>query len=111
MSAEQFQRFRREIESRRDELRPSDLTGLSEQLRAALNFATRVGRISLSDLAQKLELTNEEALEIAQLLVERKLLYVSAFLYKDETMFETRLSSMTRPLGRPPSALWKKIEK
>jgi len=82
----------------------------SEPLRSALNAAVRLGRISLTDLARQLELKREDAQQIADLLVTRNLFHVSAFSHDKEIFYETRMSSMTRPLGRPRPDIWKKID-
>jgi hypothetical protein len=98
----------KELEERKEDLRPSDIILLSEPLRSALNFVIRLGRFSLTEFAEKLPFTRDETKRIADLLVERNLFAVSRFSNAEETYYESRLTAMTRPLKRPPSDIWKK---
>jgi hypothetical protein len=99
-----------ELQARTDDIRPSDVVSFSEPLRSTLNFALRIGRISLTDLAGMLEIERDPARKIASFLVARKLLHVSANSSETETYYETRLSAQTRPLHRPPPDIWKKVD-
>jgi len=110
MSESLFQIARRELEERKEDIRPSEVVLFSEPLRSALNFVIRLGRFSLTEFAEKLEYTKEEAKQLADILVERNLFAVSRFSNAEETYYESRLSAMTRPLSRPPSDIWKKID-
>ena len=110
MSESFFQIALRELEERKEDIRPSDVVLFSEPLRSALNFVIRLGRFSLTEFAEKLEFTKEETKQLADILVERNLFAVSRFSNAEETYYESRLSAMTRPLSRPPSDIWKKID-
>ncbi len=110
MSESFFQIALRELEERKEDIRPSDVVLFSEPLRSALNFVIRLGRFSLTEFAEKLEFTKEETKQLADILVERNLFAVSRFSNAEETYYESRLSAMTRPLSRPPSDIWKKLD-
>ena len=110
MSETLFQIALKELEERKEDIRPSDVVLFSEPLRSALNFVIRLGRFSLTEFAEKLEFTREQAKALADILVERNLFAVSRFSNAEETYYESRLSAMTRPLSRPPSDIWKKID-
>jgi hypothetical protein len=110
MSELLFQTALKELEERKEDIRPSDVVLFSEPLRSALNFVIRLGRFSLTEFAEKLELTREQTKQLADILVERNLFAVSRFSNAEETFYESRLSAMTRPLSRPPSDIWKKID-
>ena len=100
----------KELEARTEDIRPSDVVLFSEPLRTALNFVIRLGRFSLTEFAEKLEFTREQTNTLADILIERKLFVKSRFSNAEETFYESRLSAMTRPLTRPPSDIWKKID-
>ncbi|HVN16427.1 MAG TPA: hypothetical protein VMT73_11850 [Anaerolineales bacterium] len=110
MNQKQFNEICQQLQKRKDDIRPSDAVTFPEPLRSALNFAIRIGRISLTDLAKMLELEVDNAKQIAELLVARNLLRVAENPNLKEIFYETRLSSMTRPMTRPPLDLWKKID-
>jgi hypothetical protein len=110
MSELLFQTALKELEERKEDIRPSDVVLFSEPLRSALNFVIRLGRFSLTEFAEKLEFTREQSKRLADILVERNLFAVSRFSNAEETFYESRLSAMTRPLSRPPSDIWKKID-
>ncbi len=110
MSESFFQIALRELEERKEDIRPSDVVLFSEPLRSALNFVIRLGRFSLTEFAEKLEFTKKETKQLADILVERNLFAVSRFSNAEETYYESRLSAMTRPLSRPPSDIWKKLD-
>ena len=110
MSELLFQTALKELEERKEDIRPSDVVLFSEPLRSALNFVIRLGRFSLTEFAEKLEFTREQSKQLADILVARNLFAVSRFSNAEETFYESRLSAMTRPLSRPPSAIWKKID-
>ncbi len=110
MSELLFQTALKELEERKEDIRPSDVVLFSEPLRSALNFVIRLGRFSLTEFAEKLEFTREQSKQLADILVERNLFAVSRFSNAEETFYESRLSAMTRPLSRPPSDIWKKID-
>lgn len=110
MSESEFDIAIKELEERKEDLRPSDIILFSEPLRSALNFVIRLGRFSLTEFAEKLPFTRDETKRIADLLVERNLFAISRFSNAEETFYESRLTAMTRPLTRPPSDIWKKID-
>lgn len=110
MDQQELQRLLDELRSRTEDIRPSDVVGFSEPLRSTLNFAQRIGRISLTEMADMLAIERRDARKIAHLLVARKLLHVSSPSSAQETYYETRLSAMTRPLSRPAPDIWKKVD-
>ncbi len=110
MNREQFKLALQELKACKEDIRPSDIAFFSEPLRSTLNHAIRMGNISLSDIAQRLEIEREQAKEIVELLVAHHLFQISGLSNEKETFYETRLSAMTRPLGRPRPDIWKKID-
>ena len=110
MSELLFQTALKELEERKEDIRPSDVVLFSEPLRSALNFVIRLGRFSLTEFAEKLEFTREQTKQLADILVERNLFAVSRFSNAEETYYESRLSAMTRPLSRQHSDICKKID-
>jgi hypothetical protein len=100
----------KELEARIEDIRPSDIVLFSEPLRSALNYTIRLGRFSLTEFAEKLEFTREEAKKIADLLVKLNLFEVTRFSNPEEFYYECRISGGTRPLNRQPSGFWKKID-
>ena len=99
-----------ELEAREEDIRPSDVVLFSEPLRTALNFVIRLSRFSLTEFSEKLGFTREQTVKIADILIERNLFVRSRFSNAEETYYESRISSLTRPLSRPPSDIWKKID-
>lgn len=110
MDAATYKKIIRELEASQEDIRPSDVILFSEPLRSALNFVICLGRFSLSEFIEKLEATREQGTRISDLLVKRNLFVVSRFSNPEETFFELRVSALTRPLSRPPSDIWKKID-
>ncbi|HEX2696444.1 MAG TPA: hypothetical protein VHM28_01975 [Anaerolineales bacterium] len=110
MNQEQFERALEELRAGTEDIRPSDVVVFAEPLRSVLNKAVRLGGVSLSDFARELELERAKAKEIADLLVARKLFHPSPFSTHEEIFYETRVSSLTRPLSRPASKFLKKID-
>jgi hypothetical protein len=110
MSETPYQIALRELEASSEDIRPSDIVTFSEPLRVALNFAIRTGRFSLTEFEEKLGFTREESKSLADLLVKRNLFEVTRFSTAEETYYQSRLTAMTRPLKRPPSDIWNKIE-
>jgi len=110
MSESPFEVVLKELQTRTEDVRPSDVVLFSEPLRSALNFVIRLGRFSLTEFAEKLEFSRADTKKIADLLVERKLFEVTRFSTAEETYYQARLSASTRPLTRPPSDIWKKID-
>jgi hypothetical protein len=100
----------KELEERQEDIRPSDVILFSEPLRSAINFVIRLKRFSLTEFAERLPFTRSETKRIADLLIKRKLFDLSRFSTEAEPYYEARLSAMTRPLTRPPSDIWKKID-
>ncbi|HMU94240.1 MAG TPA: hypothetical protein PKE35_08550 [Anaerolineales bacterium] len=110
MNETPFELAVKELEAGTEDIRPSDIVSYSEPLRSALNFVIRLGRFSMTEFQEKLEFTREETKKISDILVARNLFAISRFTTAEETYFESRLTAMTRPLTRPPSDIWKKIE-
>lgn len=110
MSDSPYETAIRELEARTEDLRPSDIVSLSEPLRSALNFVVRLGRFSLTEFVEQLNFTREETKKISDILVRRNLFEVTRFSTAEETYYQARLTAMTRPLTRPPSDVWKKID-
>ncbi len=110
MSETLFEKSFRELQSRKEDIRPSDVILFSEPLRSALNYVIRLGRFSLTEFNEKLGFNREQARSITELLIQRNLIVVSRFSTTDETYYESRLSALTRPLSRPSSDIWKKID-
>ena len=110
MSETLYEKTIRELAISKEDIRPSDVVLFSEPLRSALNFVIRLGRFSLTEFTEKLEFTDAETKKIADILVERNLFVVSRFSNPEETFYESRVSALTRPLSRPPSSIWKKID-
>lgn len=110
MSASLYEMVLKELEDRKEDIRPSDVVLFSEPLRSALNFVIRLGRFSLAEFTEKLEFTREETKIISDMLVERKLFEIAPYSTAEETFYTARLSATTRPLTRPPSNVWKKID-
>ena len=108
--SDSFEAVLQELEALEDDIRPSDMVMFSEPLRSALNTMIRLGRFSLTEFNENLPFTREEAKRIADLLVKRNLFEVSRFATEEEPYYNARLSAMTRPLKRPPSDIWKKID-
>lgn len=105
-----FKRTLRELRERKEDIRPSDMALFPEPLRSTLNFAIRIGRISLTDFANMVKSDIFQARQFAELLVVRNLLHVSLLSNSKETFYETRLSAKTRPLGHPANDIWKKLD-
>jgi len=106
-----FETALKELEERREDIRPSDVVLFSEPLRSAVNFVVRLGRFSLTEFHEKLpDFTRDEVKRIADLLIKRNLFDLSRFATEEEPYYEARLSAMTRPLTKPPSDIWKKID-
>ncbi len=106
-----FESALKELEARQEDLRPSDVIFLPEPLRSAVNFVVRLKRFSLTEFHEKLpDFTRDEAKRLADLLIQRHLFDLSRFATEEEPYYEARLSAMTRPLTRPPSDIWKKID-
>lgn len=110
MSASLYEISLKELQELKEDIRPSDVVSFSEPLRSALNFVIRLGRFSLTEFSEKLEFTREETKTLADILVQRNLFEVAKYSTAEETYYNARLSSVTRPLTRPPSDIWKKID-
>ena len=100
----------KEIQSGKTDVMPSDILAFSEPLRSAVNAVVRLGRFSLTEFTEKLTFTREETKNIADALVTRKLFEIASYSNDKETFYITHLSGSTRPLTRPPSDIWKKID-
>jgi hypothetical protein len=110
MSESTYEIVLKELQVRTEDIRPSDVVLFSEPLRSALNYVIRLGRFSLTEFAEKLPFTREQTNTLAEILIARNLFAKSRFSNTEETFYESRLSAMTRPLTRPPSDIWKKID-
>ena len=110
MDDKQFEDICKQLRTRKDDIRPSDVVIFPEPLISTLTYAVWIGRISLTELAKRLDLKTEQARQLADLLITRKLFQLSSFSNPKEIFYETRLSAMTRPLARPSLGLWKKID-
>jgi predicted transcriptional regulator len=110
MTQSLYQTVLKELELRVEDIRPSDIVLFSEPLRSALNFTVRTGRFSLTEFTEQLGFTREEAKRIADILVERNLFEINKHSNEKETYYQSRISAATRPMNRPPSDIWKKIE-
>lgn len=99
-----------QIQANKSDMMPSDILGFSEPLRSALNAMVRLGRFSLTEFTEKLGFTREETKTIAEALVKRKLFEIANYSNEKETFYVAHLSGSTRPLKRPPSDIWKKID-
>jgi hypothetical protein len=106
----QFEDICKQLRERKIDIRPMDADNFPEPLSSTLTYAVRIGRISLADLAKRLDLSSDHARKLADLLIARNLFRLSPFSSGKEVFFETRLSSMTRPLMRPTLGSWKKID-
>ncbi len=100
----------KELRERTEDIHPSDVITFPEPLRSTINFAVRLGHVSLTELSRRMDMDMAKTKEIVEVLVARHLLYVSDKSTDKETYYETRLSAMTRPLTRPKSGLWDKLE-
>ena len=105
-----FERTLRELSERKDDIRPSDVVVFAEPLRSTLNFAIQIGKISLTDFANMMSIDISQARQLTELLVARNLLHVSPFSNKNEVFYETRVSTMTRPLVRVKNNILKKLD-
>lgn len=110
MDQKQFEDICNQLRKRKDDIRPSDVSIFPEPLSSTLTYAVRIGRISLTELAKRLDLKTEQARQLAELLITRKLFHLSSFSNAKEIFYETHLSAVTRPLARPLLSRWKKID-
>ncbi|MFZ5879208.1 MAG: hypothetical protein ACOY0R_07550 [Chloroflexota bacterium] len=110
MDQKKFDETCKQLRERKEDLLPTDVNVFPEPLLSTLHYALRVGRISLSELAKRLDVKEEQCRALADLLVKRKLFQLSAFQKDDDVFYETRLSSSTRPLMRPKLGVWKKTD-
>jgi hypothetical protein len=99
-----------QIQANKTDMMPSDILGFSEPLRSALNAMVRLGRFSLTEFTTQLGFTREQTKNIADALVQRKLFEIATYSTEKETYYVAHLSGSTRPLTRPPSDIWKKID-
>ena len=93
-----FERTLRELQERKENLRPSDAVLFPKPLRSTLRFAIRIGKISLTDFAKMMELDISQARRLAELLEARKLFHASPFSNDKEIFYDAGLSLITRPL-------------
>ena len=111
MSESPYEIAFRELSSRTEDVRPSDVVLFSEPLRSALNFVIRLGRFSLTDFSEKLGFTRYQSKKIANILVERHLFVVLPDPSKPwEIFYESRPSALSRPAARKPIDIWKKLD-
>jgi len=100
----------KEIQAGKTDMMPSDILAFAEPLRSAVNAMIRLGRFSLTEFTEKLGFTREQTKNIADALVQRKLFEIAKYSTAEETFYIAHLSGSTRPLTRPPSDIWKKID-
>jgi hypothetical protein len=81
----------------------------SDPLRSTLNFVNRAGKVSLTELTEKLGFTREEAKQVADVLLARKFFTLASASTEEEPIYESHLSSASRPARRPAPDLWGKI--
>lgn len=110
MSLSPYELAMNQIQANKTDMMPSDILGFSEPLRSALNAMIRLGRFSLTEFTEKLGFTREETKNIAAALAQRKLFEIATYSTAEETYYVAHLSGSTRPLTRPPSDIWKKID-
>lgn len=111
MSESPYEIAIKELSSRTEDIRPSDIVLFSEPLRSALNFVIRLGRFNLTDFSEKLGLTREQSKKIADVLINRHLFFVLHDpLTPEEIFYESRPSASSRPAARKPLDIWKKID-
>ena len=110
LSHSPYQRAMKEIQGGKSDIMPSDILSFSEPLRSAVNHMVRLGRFSLTEFTEKLTFTRAETKNIANALVQRKFFELAKYSTAEETFYITHLSASTRPLSRPPSDIWKKID-
>jgi hypothetical protein len=105
-----FEDICKQLRARKEDIRPADVAIFPEPLSSTLTYVVRMGRISLTDFAKRLDLKAEQARQLADLLIARKLFQLSSFSNPKEIFYETRLSAMTRPLGRQMLGVRKKTD-
>lgn len=113
MSETLLEKIKKELEALQPArgLAPSDVVGFSEPLRGTLNHALRAGQITLSELADMLTLSRQEALEIARLLKAKGCFQQRINLDSEETIYDVHLSARTRKLDETlPKKLWDKLD-
>jgi len=110
MDKKKFDEFCKHLRDQKGDLRPTDVNSFPEPILSTLNMALRVGRVSLTQLSKYLEITPEQARQLADLLVKRNLFQLSPYSNSDEVFYETRMSASTRPLIRPGMGVWKKTD-
>ena len=111
MSESPYETAFKDLSSRTEDVRPSDVVLFSEPLRSALNFVIRVGRFTLTDFTLKLGFTRYQSKKLADLLVERHLFVITPNPSKpEETFYESRPSASSRPSMRKPVDIWKKLD-
>ena len=111
MSESPYELVFKELSSRKEDIRPSDVVLFSEPLRSALNFVIRVGRFNLTDFSAKLGFTRYQAKKIADILVERHLFVIQPDPSKSvEIFYEARLSALARAPVRKSVDIWKKLD-
>ena len=110
MDHKQFEDICKQLCARKTDIRPADAAAFPEPLSSTLTYTVRIGRISLTELAKRLDLKPDHARQLADLLIARSLFHLSSFSNAKEIFYETRLSPMTRPLARPGLGPWKKMD-
>lgn len=110
MDHKQFESICKQIKGHKGEIRAADLDSLPEPVCSTLQYVLRIGRISLTDFSKRLDVKPEQARQLADLLVARNLFQLSSFSNPQEIFYETRHTTVTRPLARPLLGSWKKID-
>jgi hypothetical protein len=110
INASPYELALQQIQAGKNDMMPSDVLAFSEPLRSAVNAMIRLGRFSLTEFTEKLGFTREQTKTIAEALTKRKLFEIAKYSNETETFYTAHLSGSTRPLTRPPSDIWKKID-
>lgn len=100
----------KEIQSGKTDIMPSDILSFSEPLRSAVNAMVRLGRFNLTEFTTSLTFSRQETKNVADALVQRKLFEIASYSTAEETYYMAHLTGSTRPLTRPTSDIWKKID-
>jgi hypothetical protein len=100
-----------ELENRpQPEILPSEVVKFSDPLRAVFNHATRMGRITLTDVSEKLDLPPEQAQKVIDNIFKKGFLRLPSPL-DEEPVYETRLAVHTRRReDRMPKDILKKLD-
>ena len=94
---DRLENFLRELEAcLQEKILPSDVVNFSAPLRAVFNQATRMGKITLQEVSEKLELTPIQAKQVLNCMVEKRFLRQPSPL-DDKPVYKTSMAVRTRP--------------